>query len=348
MTRLCAGPGGAALLRSAALPLDRLALGAAPELTALLGLLAQRTAAYEGEAAELARLIGEQLVPQDLLTARQRAGLLGTRRALHGGSIVPPSRLADVAKLAESSLDDAGALPARIRALAEASAELSALGESAERQVAGEELRLLALPWRLLHASAAGTCALRSGDLTAYDDIAQRVAAGEPWTTKRMRQRSAYLWRMLTRAAANATPRGWLSHVSVLPVRQPGGWPGGGQLMVRERAATEVADNLDRSRLPRTEADSIVGDDEVTLVFSALVQPGPAGLRAWRIDGEGNGELSELSVRRTPLLDAVRAALTTRPRSGGELIDELAAGPARTRRRGRRWSALWRTSCGSD
>lgn len=323
MTQRSAVPGGAALLRTAALPMRDIAAGAAPGLAGLLGRLAELTAAYEREAAELAERIGEQLVPRGQLTAGQRGDLLRVRRALHRGSAVPAACLADVARLAEGSPGSSG-LAARVRALVSASAELSAVRQAAEREVADEEQRLLALPWQLLHASVAGTCALRSGDLSVYDDIAQRVAAGESWTTKRMRQRSGYLWRMLTRASTNATPRGWLSHVTLLPVGQPGGWPGGGQLVLRDLAAAEVADNLGRSRLPRAEAENAVSDEGVKLVFSALVQPELDCLRAWRIDGEGGGDLTEVRVRGTPLLNAVRSALTARPRPGRELADELA------------------------
>ena len=204
--------------------------GAAPGLDGLLGRLARLSAAYEQEAADLAGRIGsEQLgALRPLATACECGGsccefaarsTMAQHYLRHAWPRWPASPRTAWTPRRSSS---------RIRALAAASAELAAVREAAERLVAEEEQRLLALPWQLLHASPAGACALGSGDLSVYGDIARRVAAGERWTTKRMRQRSGYLWRMLTRASTNATPRGWLSHVSLLPVGQQGGWPGCG------------------------------------------------------------------------------------------------------------------------
>lgn len=307
---------------------------APPELTGLLSRLDLLAVAYQRGAVDLAEQIGELLVPHASLTARQRGDALRARRALHSGAVLSPVQFAGLAALAGRALGDLGTLAGQIRALMAAAADLVTAQGAAQRAVAHEDARLLALPWQVLHDSPAGVCALRGGDLAIYGDIAARIAAGEPWTTKRMRHRSGYLWRMLARAATKPTPRGWLAHVTPIEVHQTGGWSGDGHLLLRDRAAVEVADNLGWCRDQASTAADLSGA-EVTLAVSALSRLEAAHLTGWAFDGEDRTKLTAVRVRRTPVLDAVLAALADRPQPAGQLLADL-AGPDDERRQAMR------------
>ena len=74
--------------------------------------------------------------------------------------------------------------------------------------------------WQVLISTprAAGVLATVAGEVMS--DVEARLAAGQHWSDKRLRQRDAYLWRLLGRAALKTTPRGWLGHVAVVPVSE--------------------------------------------------------------------------------------------------------------------------------
>jgi hypothetical protein len=97
--------------------------------------------------------------------------------------------------------------------------------------------------------------------LTVHRGIAATVAAGEPWTSKRLR--ADYLWRILTPAGTRATPHGWLGHVTVAPVRRDGRWIAYEPLPVFSSAARRRHGHRDLRRNPRprsTPAEAAVYD----------------------------------------------------------------------------------------
>jgi hypothetical protein len=325
-----AAVGSGALLRTAALPIGSWLSGGSPDLFARLRALDEQTAAYRDAARDAAEAIGERLVPHPAVDGHGRVRALRIRRLLHNGS-VPPFRdgvaLADLAGRVLPGDDLAG----RLTDLLTLAGALPAARRDVDRLTAAEEDRVLAAPWRLLHGSPAGRAAVRAGDLAVYDDIAARVAAGEPWTGKRMRRRSDYLWRMLTQAATRATPRGWLAHVALLPVVEVGGWAGTGPLRVGACAATDEAANLDRRRAAHGTAEQLLADPTVEVAVAPLSRLDPEYLVVWTPDGEDRDRLGEARLRRTPALDAIVSAL-----SGGALpasrLLHILAGPEPARR----------------
>jgi hypothetical protein len=319
----------AALLRFAALPIRDWLAGSAPALLAAVADLADDTAAHRADAASAASRIGELLVPHPALAPRHRMTALAVRRALHRDGDPPVPILRELVAAAEA-LPGTADLAATLTALSKAAARLRDRQTELTMAVVTEQHRLLDLPWRLLHGTAAGRAAARGGDLAVYDDIAARVEAGQDWTGKRMRQRSDYLWRMLTRGSTRATPRGWLAHVAILP-EEHGGWSGPGPLPVLADAAADQVDNLDVRRASAGTGAALLADPDGRVTVAPLCRTGPDAVRVWVVDAEHRGRLREVGLRRTAVLDAVLAVLSAGPRAAGELLDEL-AGPARDRR----------------
>ena len=209
--------------------------------------------------------------------------------------------------------------------------------DSAAAAVAAEQDRLLGRPWRLLREHPAGRLALTEGDVPASADIADRLADGEPWTTKRMRQRDDYLWRMIARGATRSTPRGWLAHSAALTVASSG-WTAGTQVLIEDLAAVQVTQNIDHV-LTRTDqlttgkpGDEVGGEvgDEVTVSRTPLAWTDNDHLLAWQLRGEERTSLTLTRLRRTGLLDAIWDRLAGGPRPMTDLVREL-AGPDEAR-----------------
>ncbi|HEX4704734.1 MAG TPA: hypothetical protein VH352_21575, partial [Pseudonocardiaceae bacterium] len=228
----------AVLLRLAGLPIASWLAGAAPGLMALVTDVDRLADAYQRHSDQVVADIGGRLIGHPALLAAQWPDVLHLRRALRNGWAPPPAA-SSVADSAELVLPDGDPLPVRIRTLVKAAAELAALRESADHAVAAEERRLLAAPWQLLHDSASGRHAVRANGM--HRDTAARVAAGEPWTTRRMRQRAESLWRLIDHGGTRATPDGWLGQVALVPV-VPDGWTGD-RLLIQDRAAAECTDS---------------------------------------------------------------------------------------------------------
>ncbi|GAB2923749.1 hypothetical protein GCM10027280_08540 [Micromonospora polyrhachis] len=346
--------GGSVLLRMAGLPLSALAQGGDPQLATRLAEWDRDTAIYQERARQVAKQLGDLLVPHPGLHRAQRGTALRVRRALHRGDPVPASSTG-LADLAVELLPDSG-LAEALRETHAAADALRHAGHAIEGSVAAEEARLLDLPWRILHEHPAGRHTLRHGDVAIFEEISRRVVRGEPWTTKRMRQRSEYLWRMLTRGSARATPRGWLAHVGPLPVSETGatGWLAGKAIVVRDLAATEIVDNLDEFRKLRATSATVLADDGETVAIAPLSWQDVGQVAVWLVDTEqhGHGEQPEhgkqhshgeqpehgkrhsrdkqrsrlvaVRLRRSAVLDAVWSLLDSGPRPVVRLVDALA------------------------
>jgi hypothetical protein len=319
----------AALLRFGALPIRDWLAGSAPALLAAIADFADDAAAHQTGAGATAARIGELVVPHPALAPRHRVTALAVRRALHRAGHPQAAALRELVGVTEA-LPGTGDLAATLTALEKAAARLRDRRTELTAAVAEEQHRLLDLPWRLLHGTAAGCAAARSGDLAVYHDIAARVEAHQDWTGKRMRQRSDYLWRMLTRGSTRATPRGWLAHVALLS-EEPGGWFGSDPLPVLTDAAADQVDNLDTRRAGAGAGSALLADPDGRVTVAPLCRTEPDVVRVWVVDAQHRGKLREIGLRRTMVLDAVFAALSAGPRAAAELLDEL-AGTARDRR----------------
>jgi hypothetical protein len=309
------------LLRVAGLPVTTWTAAGAPELFRLLGELAEETRCDQERNALLADAIGTRLVPHPAVSGPQRAVALRVRRALHNGEPAPATSIR-VAELAERLLRTGDPLPDGLRAAVTHAERLSDLRTVALRSITDEEQRLLGLPWRLLHDSPVGRHALHDGDVALYTDIADRLDAGEPWTTKRMRQRSEYLWRMVTRGCTRATPRGWLAHVASLDIAATGGWQAGETLTLGDSAAPEYVGNVDQHH---AEPVALLDHPDAVVALAPLTRLEPDHLQAFVLVGEHRERLGAVRLRRTPLVEQIRSALVAQPRAAARLVADVAA-----------------------
>ena len=313
--------GSGALLRIAALPLRSYAQAGSPELFDQLFRLDAQATSYAASARAAAADLGKVLIPRPGLSAGERGTVLALRRALHRGDLVHGDQARQVAALAAGQGTDAE-LAARLSGLAQWADELRSAADSATEAVAAELDRLLGLPWRLLHEYPAGRLALTEGDLPAAADVEARLAEGEPWTTKRMRQRDDYLWRMIARGSTRSTPRGWLAHSVALTVASSG-WTAGTQVLIEDLVAVEVTQNIDHIL---AEADRLTTGqprDDLTVSRAPLAWIENDYLLAWQLRGEERTSLTLTRLRRTGLLDAIWGRLAGGPEPMTDLVREL-------------------------
>ncbi|MCA2215056.1 lantibiotic dehydratase family protein [Jidongwangia harbinensis] len=311
--------GGLALLRVAGLPIRHWLAGASPDLFALLRELRRARAGYAGLGGTLAERIGTELVPDPRLTAAQRRWALALRRKLHNGTPATPGecvRLAEVAR----SVEAGGALADRLTEVAGLGHRIGDLEVRAEQLLADERERLLALPWRLLTEDPVGRRAIADGVLAPAEDIRRRLARGEPWTTKRMRRRSAYLWRMIARGTVKTTPRTWLCQVALAPVRD-GGPP---HLVLPELADRFAVERVENVAVPRRElalGAELTADTGVAVTPLRRVERDH--LRLWTVDPANVNRLRSITVRRTGPLTAITEALHGGVRTVGDVTASL-------------------------
>lgn len=322
------GSGG--LLRLSALPIEAWLDAGSPALFDRLRLLDAQKSRLERRARGAALELGNRVVPHDDLAAADRSLVLSVRRSLHGGSV--PGSTEDAIAVVRRLLP-ADPLVRRLRGLVTAGAALEQARSEIDGRVDEEERRLLAAAWPLLLDYPSGRAAVEAGDLTGCADIAARVAAGEPWTTKRMRQRGDYLWRIVTRAATRATPRGWLAQVAPLGVRTGPGFDGSGVLRVGAVFAVDHNENLDRRRAREVTRGMLLTDASVTVAVAPLAWSTTDHLVVWTLDGEYRDELSERRLRLTPALAAILAELGAGARPVHQVLDAVAAGDDDARER---------------
>ncbi|HTI23787.1 MAG TPA: lantibiotic dehydratase [Kutzneria sp.] len=266
------------LLRVGGLPMRLWTAAGNPELVAELRELMAEEAAYAAYARELADWLGT-VIPQ----FEDRAELLALRRDLHNGRPV------------SSDLPE----------LARATGWSTALGlrqAAVNETLLLERERLRKLPWSQVDEAVARAVPDLVGELS------RRVEAGENWGSKRLRQRSEYLLRMIARGAAKPTPRGWLAHVAQAEVAETASWPALGS------CSTQWVSNINADRRP-TDLDG------ATITLNGLNWLDGDRLRCWSA-----GRVVE--VRRTPLLDAIRNVITDGVHEVDELVRRLAPAAA--------------------
>ncbi|MFJ2912166.1 lantibiotic dehydratase [Streptomyces sp. NPDC087228] len=168
-----------------------------------------------------ARRLAERLgpvVPDPRLTGAERRAVLALRRRLHSGAAPGPADcgfLAGLSAVPGPLVREAGELCRAAESGPAARAEL-------ERALGDERARVAALAWELVTSDPVLRAFLETATPGLAEEVTTRLAAGEPWSGKRLRKRSAHLWRIVGRAAAKTTPRGWVGQVAMVPVGRPG------------------------------------------------------------------------------------------------------------------------------
>ncbi|MFI9550968.1 lantibiotic dehydratase [Nonomuraea endophytica] len=291
--------GASGLLRVAGFPAHLWLQGSNPELFTLIRSLRAAGLGYRDAAAALAEVIGRDLVPR---AGRDRGWALAVRRRLHRGG---PLTAAEAERLTGHGLRVGDVLAVLDHGLTVA--ELERLAVQAVRE---EERRLLGRPWELAQKAPEVERAMRQADPELFDDIRRRVAAGESWDSKRMRRRDGYLWRLIDRGATKPTPRGWFAQVALVrPEESASGHALSGA------TAWQWTENLHAGR----NGEAAFDEPGALLTVTPLHWFDGDTLVAWvtRLDGEVS--VTEVRVRRIPLLESVRAAL----RPGAMTVEKL-------------------------
>ncbi|MEV6035695.1 lantibiotic dehydratase [Nonomuraea sp. NPDC052116] len=299
-----------AVLRVAGLPIRLWLAASSPDLFACVRALNHVHDDYLREASDLAGRLGDEVVPRPELPAAARRAVLAVRRRLHQGQALTGDQARRLREIVA-----APGLTAHLDRVASLSAELLWLEEQAEAQVEKEHDRLLEAPWHLLGSVPGGRACLTSDVLA---DIERRLAQGEPWTSKKLRRRSDYLWRMIARGAVKTTPRTWLGQVSLVPVAEQSSG-----LSVNGQVAVDWTENVHARRLElaRSAADRLRRDHRLSMTPLHRVEGDR--LAVWTVDpASATPDLLVYRLRRSPALDRIVESL----RSGVRPVSALEAG----------------------
>ncbi|MFE0875672.1 lantibiotic dehydratase [Streptomyces smyrnaeus] len=310
--------------------------------------LALRRRLYAGDLPDVAPVTAAT-VPESAATVPETAGTApGSASGAPEAPEAPDTReTASEAPEAPDAATEAVAvldpyLARELRELGDDAGVLRASFGAFERAVAAERERVSLALLELARTDPALRGFVEDAAPRAVADLERRAAAGVPWQDKRQRKGVGYLWRALGRAAAKTTPRGWAGQLAALPVCAgaddgpllPQPRPVGGDVAARR---TENV-HLLWSRLRELDL-SAVGPQ-------TLLAPAPlyhaTGVRATGVPGtgdlhfcvvdpwpEGGGRLRRLTLRRTPVLEAVLELLGSTPRTVGAL--EAGLGPPSSR-----------------
>ncbi|KJZ17918.1 hypothetical protein [Loktanella sp. S4079] len=248
--------GNVALVRMNALQSTIWLEGANPELFAQLRILTKTYEACVEEAQGVANSIGEVLVPLKSLSKRQRSDVLTLRRDFHAARC-PDQSLLDFAINLALTAGEAD-LSTRIRSCGVALVAVQAQFLTFEDDLEVEQNRLLDLPSTL----AKETPLIRP----LLHTLGQAPSPDAP-----LKKRRRYLeraWRLITRAACEATPRGWMSHVGWVKINTPGDRSDAGLPRVEGKAHVQHTESVWRGIL---DARSGIADDwpNATDMFSA-------------------------------------------------------------------------------
>jgi hypothetical protein len=331
--------GATALLRVGGLPAAAWTVGGAVHLFDAAARLADDTGRLTARARALAGRLGTEVVPHPLLDAAGRGAVLALRRRLHAGA---PPRDADCALLRHSPAVPPDLVEQAHVLLQEAGA-VRAAEDGLRQALAAEQHRVAEQVWRTARSSPVLQAFLDSAAPGLAEDIARRHASGESWSDKSLRKRAAFLWRIVGRAAAKTTPRGWAGQIAAVPVVcKPGERP---SLLAPGTALGALAalavENVHLVRARTALPDLRTAAPETVLAPAPLhfaEPPGdeagdaPGQLRCYAVDPRAPDRLRQVVLRRTPVLEAVLSELADGPRTLGDLEQVL---PALTARAGR-------------
>ncbi|WP_237331657.1 hypothetical protein [Streptomyces mexicanus] len=324
--------GATALLRLGGMPGEAWTAGAAPHLFEGAARHADTVERLAAQCRALADRLGAEVVPHPLLAPADRGAVLALRRRLHSGT---PPRVPDCLLLRQSP-----AVPADLTEQAHAlldEAEAAETDLNGLRQaVAAEQRRGAEQVWRTARSSPVLRAFVDSAAPGLAEDVAQRLASGQSWSGRQLRKRAAYLWRILGRAAAKTTPRGWAGQIAALPVTcGPGGCPAllspGTPLGALAALAVENV-HLIRARsappdLRTADPRTLLAPAPLHFAEPAAIPPGegPGQVRCYVVDPRDPGRLRQVVLRRTGVLEAVLALLADGPRTLGDLEGTLPA-----------------------
>lgn len=204
------GFAGSSILRVSGIPARYWLLGSNPALFSRVACLRSREDARKRNALDLADRIGQGLIPDDRLSSEDRRFLLALRRKLYRLNPIETSVSERLWRI-NQQLGDQGRLFHDLTEWVQSEEAIITARSDLDHLVQQEQHRLQGIP----------------NFLRSNSPVARAILPppGEPRDTvvglasKEARGRLEWEWNLITRAATVTTPRGWFSHVALLPVR---------------------------------------------------------------------------------------------------------------------------------
>jgi hypothetical protein len=293
------GPlGSSAVLRVSGLPIRYWLDGANPSLFSNIACLDVYETAHRAEASHLAEWIGERIVPHRDLAPKDRAVVLALRRSLHRGDPIGEPQYAAalgiVARL--PGMDAAG--HADLIAFQARNVEFAGLKSKFSTELAAEEERLLGLPDKILAESSVARTLPGLGDW-------RPDSRSVPLSGRQSRRRFELAWRRITRATTVSTPRDWLSHIGLIEVY---GTTHRTAPRVGASFFAQWTENVRSRRRALSNPPSGWPHPDSLLAVNPLHWDD--GDRLHTVVLDQHDEPTQVSVRHTPLLDAIREQLS--------------------------------------
>lgn len=292
--------GESGLLRIAGCPVRVWLDAANPAHTAALRAYDRDKSASESVAASLAERIGDELIPNDALDREGRRQALRLRRRLHNGSLDSGPDLLAVACLADS-LPATRDLAASLRSAHALHARLCQQERTLEAAITDEVRRvdLIALDAALNEPSVRHLVRFRRNE-----QLAERLA--RPVDDRRAHHYAEYVWDIIERATTRSTPRDWHGQVARLWITtdsEEQGVP-----VVEPGFATIWRENLHAVRRS-LQHGAWPPPDATRLSLAPLCWTTEDHVLALTSDPDNPAQVHEVQLRRTPLLNAIIAAL---------------------------------------
>jgi hypothetical protein len=304
--------GCSGLLRVAGLPIRYWLVGANPALFQKVEGLERDEKTRQADGIRLGERIGQQLVPNPALTRDDRAFLLAVRRTLHRGDPLTNASRARLLEVSGLSGADAELIQSLI-AIIDRDRGIERLSAEIEADLAQEQERLLHLPEQIYQESRIAR-ALRT------PQAEEESGAESQLSRKSLRRRSEHEWRRIARAATGSTPRGWLSHVALLPIDDAAWAPPA----VTERFTAQWMENVRAWHRALADPPEDWPAPESRLALNPLHWDADGHFVSLMLD-ENQGQ-TQVSVRHTSFLDAICTALVEGARTFRELAHSLGCG----------------------
>lgn len=303
--------GCSGLLRVAGLPIRFWLMAANPALFRRVARLDRVEQERRALAIHLAERIGQQLVPNPALSRDDRAFLLALRRVLHRGDLMTAHIRERVLKISGFSDRDEELIRA-VAGLVDRDREVAMFVAEVDAEVAREEERLLLLPEQIVRESRVAQALFSQDELAEWSGNAHL-------SQKKRRHRFEQEWHRVERAATGSTPRDWFSHVALLAIETTAATP-----TVSEHFTAQWTENVRTRRLALTDPPDDWPSPDSRLSMNPLHWD--SGEQLITVALGRNEEQTHVSVRHTPLLDAICDALAGAAPTFGELAHALGYG----------------------
>jgi Lantibiotic dehydratase, N terminus len=295
-----------ALLRLAGCPIRLWLVGANPDLFSRVRQLDELQDEYSSLGRRIAEDIGLHVVPHQSLSRKDRALALNIRRQFYNGSAISAASCGELRQTVLNVVPEAGQLindlalaPQISRTLVNISAELSAV-------LMDEEITLSRAAVELAFSTPVMQALLAYRSPRLFEETHRRLRGGTALRGKRLRRTADFVWRTIDRAATKSTPRDWHSHIALIMVTSDGSTRL--SIALNEEVVTVWSENIHSQRQALCKG-SLECSEPMRIALTPLHWATDDQLQFWVVDPDNPMHISEVEMRRTPLLDSIYRAL---------------------------------------